>query len=88
MNLENDVREVLGRYGPEHAANLDLATPLGDLGIESLDVIDIIFSLEERFDINLPFEANAADGNGLATIGDLVNLVAVELKARDVRAAG
>ena len=35
-------------------------TSLPDLGAQSLDLIEIIFALEEKFDINIPFNANEA----------------------------
>lgn len=37
---------------------LSPATALQDLGVESLDLIEIIFALEEEFDISIPFNAN------------------------------
>ena len=54
---------------------------LQDLGLESLDLIEIIFALEETFNINIPFNANdagAAAGNGKSSSVGLGKLETVE----------
>ena len=39
-----------------------------DLGADSLDVVDLVMSLEEEFDIEIPDEAV----EGIKTVGDIV----------------
>ncbi len=39
-------------------------TPLQELGAESLDFIEIIFALEETFEIDIPYNANEAAAAG------------------------
>ena len=34
---------------------------LADLGLDSLAMVEIIFAIEEAFDIQIPFNANQAD---------------------------
>ncbi|WRS26889.1 acyl carrier protein [Oscillospiraceae bacterium MB08-C2-2] len=41
---------------------------LDDLGADSLDVVDLIMSLEEEFDTEIPDE----EIEGLKTVGDIV----------------
>lgn len=60
------------------AENLDLPhvgmeTKLADLNIQSLDMIELIFAMEEKFGVELPFNAN--DGSEFETIGDVVKAV-------------
>ena len=43
---------------------LSPGTALQDLGVESIDLIEIIFALEEEFDISIPYNANEAAGTG------------------------
>ncbi len=43
---------------------LSPATALQDLGAESIDLIEIIFALEEEFNISIPYNANEAAGAG------------------------
>jgi acyl carrier protein len=70
-------------------------TKIADLGAESLEVIEIIFALEEKFDINIPLKAddatrivepNEADANStslrLTTIGSVAQFVKVQIDAK------
>ena len=42
-----------------------------DLGADSLDVVDLVMSLEEEFDIEIPDE----DAEGIRTVGDVVHYI-------------
>ena len=42
-----------------------------DLGADSLDVVDLVMSLEEEFDIEIPAEAV----EGIKTVGDIVKYI-------------
>lgn len=42
-----------------------------DLGADSLDVVDLVMSLEEEFDIEIPDEAV----EGIKTVGDIVKYI-------------
>ena len=48
-----------------------LATTLDELGFESLDLIEMTFDLEERFNIEIPLNANSAIP-AFKTVGDVV----------------
>lgn len=41
-------------------ADVHLTATLGDLGIDSLGLVEAIFAIEEAFDIAVPFNANAS----------------------------
>ncbi|MCK0198679.1 acyl carrier protein [Ancylobacter sp. 6x-1] len=55
-------------------------TPVADLGISSLDLIETIFKLESRFDIEIPNDG-PLNGNDV-TVGALVDHVAALLAAK------
>lgn len=42
-----------------------------DLGIDSLDLVELIMAIEQEFDIEIPDE----DVEGIHTVGDVVNYV-------------
>jgi acyl carrier protein len=42
-----------------------------DLGADSLDVVDLVMSLEEEFDLEIPDE----DVEGMKTVGDMVKYI-------------
>ena len=44
---------------------------IGDLGLDSLDVIDLAMSVEDEFDIEVPDDAI----DGIKTVGDFVRFV-------------
>lgn len=48
---------------------------LEDLNADSLDIIEIVMKMEERFDIKIPDE----DGEDLNTVKDLVDVIVKEL---------
>jgi len=49
-------------------ANTNIAS---DLGADSLDLVEILMSLEEEFNISIPDEAIP----GIVTVGDLVKFI-------------
>lgn len=44
---------------------------IDDLGADSLDVVDMVMSMEEEFDVEIPDE----DIENLKTVGDLVHYI-------------
>lgn len=60
-------------------------TPVADLGISSLDLIETIFKLESRFGIEIPNDG-PLNGNDV-TVGTLVEHVATLLAAKQAKLA-
>ena len=52
---------------------LNLSDPLDELGLNSIDVVNVIFDIEEKYDIQIPFNANF--DIEAKTIADLVRAV-------------
>lgn len=50
---------------------LDPATPLAEAGIDSLDSLQILFSIEEEFGISIPDDRARA----IRTLGDMIDTV-------------
>jgi acyl carrier protein len=48
---------------------------LADLGLESLDVIEMVMELEEKFDIHIPFNANDTEMKDFQSVGDIVRAI-------------
>ena len=51
---------------------------LADLNVSSLDMVEVIFALEDRFGIQLPFNANTS-ANDMQTVGDVIAMVEKQL---------
>ena len=60
MEIVDDVRQVIAKVLKVPVEHLTPETKLTDIGAESLDVIEIVFELEEKFGISIPFQANEA----------------------------
>jgi acyl carrier protein len=88
-SLEDDVLDIIAKHGNIERAKLTRDANLADLDIQSLDVVEIIFALEEKFDISVPYNANdptgAASGVSFKTIGDVVDAIAKLVAERDAR---
>jgi acyl carrier protein len=54
-----------------HDVALTRATSLQDAGIDSLDALNILFDIEETFDISIPDE----DARRIRTVGDIIDMV-------------
>ena len=86
-DVEREVIEVIAKQAKVDPAKVARETELVDLGLESLDSIELIFALEEKFNIEIPFNANEASSAGIsfATAGDVIDAVA---KLVDEQTAG
>ena len=84
MAIIDDVRLIISKSLKIPLDQLASDAHLDQLGAESLDVIEIVFELEEKFDIAIPFSADEgtirANGDDadvpFSTIADIANMVA------------
>lgn len=53
---------------------IELTDKLEDLGIESIDAVELIFDIEEKFDVQVPYNANNPRTE-FETVGDVVHAV-------------
>jgi len=56
----------------ERTLNLDV--PLDELGVDSFAMVEMIFDLEEKFDIQIPYNSNDT-ALRLETVGDVVRAI-------------
>ncbi|MDE6148516.1 MAG: acyl carrier protein [Ruminococcus sp.] len=54
----------------ESAVTMD-ASIIDDLGADSLDVVDLVMSIEEEFDVEIPDE----EVENIKTVGDIVKFI-------------
>lgn len=52
--VQNQIFEIIEEYARIDTASIRLDSTIRDLGIASLDTIEILFDIEEHFDITLP----------------------------------
>jgi acyl carrier protein len=77
-DVASDVLEVIAKQAKVEPDKVARETELVDLNLESLDTIELIFALEEKFNIEIPFNANEAGTAGISftTAGDVIDAVA------------
>jgi acyl carrier protein len=54
-----EVSQIISARLRTHDRRVQLSDTLESLGLESLDVIEIAFELEQRYNIDIPFNANS-----------------------------
>lgn len=64
------VREILAEQLDVKAEEITMESQIADdLGADSLDVVDLLMSLEDEFDVEIPDE----EIENIKTVGNLVN---------------
>jgi acyl carrier protein len=82
MEVADEVKAVIAKELKIPVEQLTDDRKLADIGAESLDVIEIVFQLEEKFNIDISVKMSAAgadaqtppgagDLSGFATVGDI-----------------
>jgi acyl carrier protein len=75
-DVTNDVIAIIAKKKRVEKATVEPSDRLEALGLESLDAVEMIFDLEEKFDIQIPYNANTNNPRTeFETVGDVVNAV-------------
>lgn len=75
-DVAGDVIAIIAKKKRGDKPTVELLDRLQDLGLESLDAVEMIFDLEEKFDVQIPYNANAANvQTEFETVGDVVAAV-------------
>lgn len=95
MQVIDDVKSIIAKSLKIPIEQLTPDARLEELGAESLDMIEIVFGLEEKFNITIPFKANEGasltlpDGGAkeeqFSTVGDLAKVVEKLIEAKASR---
>ena len=59
--VQHQVIQIIAEQAVLEVEDVKLDATLGDLGIDSLGLVESIFAIEEAFDIQVPFNANAPE---------------------------
>lgn len=76
-DVTNDVVAIIAKkVRVENHPKIEMTDRLEDLGLESLDAVEMIFDLEEKFDIQIPYNANTNNPRTeFETVGDVVGAI-------------
>jgi len=75
VSVLEQVIKVIAKQLDKPPSEFDESTDLQEAGFESLDVIEMIFNLEDEFKIDIPFNANETDTTQMRTVGDIARMV-------------
>ena len=75
-DVATDVIAIIAKKKRVDKPNVELSDRLEDLGLELLDAVEMIFDLEEKFDITIPYNANTNNlRTEFGTVGDVVKSI-------------
>ena len=78
MSLEEDLRAIVKKKMVNKEAEIRPDMTFADIGLDSLDVVEIVFDIEDKYKIVL---SKNNDEMGAATFKDLVAIVARQIEA-------
>jgi len=73
-DIASDVIAIIRKKVTGGKQDIQLSDKLTDLGVESIDALEMIFDLEEKFGIQIPYNANSA-ATDFSTVGDVVKAI-------------
>lgn len=79
MSIEAKVKEIIvEQLGVDANQVTDKASFVDDLGADSLDTVELVMALEEKFDIEIPDE----DAEKISTVGDAIEYLKKNAKGQ------
>ena len=84
VTVAERVRAIVAQHVQRNIQDISLNDRMSDLGLDSLGLVELIFALEEAFDVSVPFNANEGGTGGpdLSTVGAVVSAVEGLIAAR------
>ena len=82
--IDQSVLGIISREARLDAGLIEMSSTMKGLGVDSLDVVQVIFALEDEFKIDFP-DQNSGFAKG--TIKDLIAAVQQAISARDAAKA-
>ena len=80
-NVEAEIMDIIAEKTSVDRAALTRDARMEDLEIESLDIVEIVFAIEEKYDIEVPYNANDGDEE-FDTVGDVIAAVEKVIAAK------
>ena len=77
QSTRQKIVKILAEQAVLDSAEIHDASTLEDLGIDSLGLVEIVFSIEEAFDVTVPFNANDTESSefDISSVDSLVKAV-------------
>ncbi|MEO1137526.1 MAG: acyl carrier protein [Pseudomonadota bacterium] len=72
-DMEASLLEIIKEHAVGLTGELNRNTPIADLGIDSFSVVEIIYEVEEKLGVEVPFNANENPFGDMTSVGDLID---------------
>ena len=72
---ETEIAAIIASRVKIDPADFTREMTLDSAGLDSIDLIETVFELEDRYDIAIPFNANVQDKDRVKTSGDMIDMV-------------
>jgi acyl carrier protein len=76
--IENELLDLFATTTQISRDKLARDVLLADVGVDSLSTVELIFAIEEKYNISIPFNANdraGADSRAFSTVGNVLDAV-------------
>ena len=82
--VANEIIGIIARHAMLDPAEVRLDMTLDELGFDSLVLVEALFSIEEMFDISVPYNANEPDETDfdISSVGTVIKGVEALVAAR------
>lgn len=71
--LDSAILDIIRSHAVGLTGDLTRETQIADLGIDSFSVVEIIYEIEEKLGVEVPFNANENPFGDMASVGDLLD---------------
>jgi len=76
-NVSQEVARIIAEQAMVDPADIKPETTLDELGLDSLALVEVVFGIEETFDVSVPYNANDPSESEfqLNNVGEIVQAV-------------
>jgi acyl carrier protein len=82
VQVAETIKRIIAKQLSRAPEDISDDSDLTSLGIESLDLLEIVYEVETQFGIQIPYNANEPGAVALSTVGDVVRTVETLVNAR------
>jgi acyl carrier protein len=82
VQVTETIKKIIAKQLSRSPEEITDDSELASLGIESLDLLEIVYEIETQFKIHVPYSANDPGELRLSTVGDVVRAVQAAVNAR------
>jgi len=82
VQVAETIKRIIAKQLNRAPEDITDDSDLASLGIESLDLLEIVYEVETQFGIQIPYNANEPGAVALSTVGDVVRTVETLVNAR------